>query len=76
MIFFLGNYIAHAATVISGPVQDLTSTMTLVILALLFPTMGIVRGLSAIVNLVIFAKTDLQIAARARALCMVVRSRK
>ena len=76
VIFLLGNYIAHAATVKSNPGESTKSTVANVVGALLFPTSGVFRGVSAIASLGIFAKTPLQTAARAGALCMVVRTKK
>lgn len=74
IIFYLGNYIAHAATVISLPGESTISTVKVGLSALLFPTSGLIRGMSAISTFATLAKTDLQKAARSRALCMVVRS--
>jgi hypothetical protein len=73
LVFFLGNYIAHAGTVIVLPGESTVSLTFAVIFALLFPTSGILRGISAIHSFAKFAKTDLQMAARAQALCMVAR---
>ncbi|KAF4628106.1 hypothetical protein G7Y89_g10051 [Cudoniella acicularis] len=74
IVFYLGNYVAHIATVVSRPGESaLCSTMTR-IAALLCPTSGLLRGLSTITTFASFAKTDLRKAARARALCMVIRS--
>ncbi len=74
MIFFLGNYVAHALTVATLPGETTGSAAFTAFVALLFPTAGIYRGLSAIRHRAIFGKTDLHKAARAGALCMVVRT--
>ncbi len=71
-IFFLGNYVAHAATVINEPGQSPFMTLVNIILALLVPGAGILTGVSAILSRAILAPTSLQCAARAGALCMVV----
>src|SRR5947207_2299107 len=72
VIFFLGNYVAHAATTLTLPGQSPLSAAVTVIAALLFPTSGVIRGAKTILSFAITAKTDLQTAARAGALCMVV----
>lgn len=71
-VFFLGNYVAHAATVINRPGQGTAMTAFNVLLALLFPGAGVSRGLETILTKAVFAPTALQMAARAGALCMVV----
>jgi hypothetical protein len=71
-VFYLGNYAAHAATTKSIPGQTILTSVLVVVSALLFPVSGLHRGLQAICSLAVFAKTDLQMAARAGALCMVV----
>jgi hypothetical protein len=73
--FFLGNYAAHAATVISYPGESIASTIGAIVFALVFPTPGIVRGLNAIVRHAAFVSDPLEQAARAGALCMVVRTK-
>lgn len=72
--FYVGNYAAHAATVISLPGESTISTTRVGLSALLFPTSGLMRGFLTIATFATFAKTDLQKAARSRALCMVIRS--
>jgi hypothetical protein len=71
--FFLGNYVAHAATVITQPGQSTLVTILSIIGALLFPGAGITRGVQTIHSLVVFAPTELQRASKAGALCMVVK---
>src|ERR1700692_965352 len=49
-VFFLGNYIAHAATVKSYP-GEATSRMLIATLgALLIPSSGLIRGLNSILR--------------------------
>jgi hypothetical protein len=74
VVFFLGNYLAHAATIKTNPGESPQSVTTAIIAALLFPTAGIARGLRAIYSLAKYGKTDLHVAARARALCMLTRA--
>ena len=73
IIFYIGNYVAHAATILSKPGQSLLSTICTVLLALLFPSSGVINGIEAMLTLAIFAPTELRTAARAGALCMVVK---
>jgi len=74
IIFYLGNYIAHVATIISLPGESARSKLRVSLTSLLFPVSGLMRGLLTILTFASFGKTDLQKAARARALCMVVRN--
>jgi hypothetical protein len=76
IIFYLGNYVAHAATVVTLPGEKQRGVLVTIILSLLFPLSGIMRGLDAIVYHAKHGKNDLQKAARAGALCMVIRSNK
>ena len=72
LVFYLGNYAAHAATTKSKPGQGLLASFFTVLAALVFPGSGIFRGYEAVRSKAIFAETDLQTTARAGALCMVV----
>jgi len=72
--FFLANYVAHAATVKSVPGESPMSVALTVIVALVFPTSGIIRALGATYQCAVFADTPLKTAARAKALCTVVRT--
>lgn len=72
--FFLGNFVAHIATVKSVPGEKLPVTACNLILAFLFPTSGLMRGLNAIARGARFGKTELDKACRAGALCVVVRN--
>ena len=74
LIFFLGNYVAHAATLRSLPGASIYETAVRTYGALIFPVSGIAVGMGGILSLANLAKTDLEVAARAGALCKVVRS--
>ncbi|KAF2397674.1 hypothetical protein EJ06DRAFT_132453 [Trichodelitschia bisporula] len=77
MVFYLGNYAAHAATLITYPGEPPIYIVAAVVYALFFPTTGIVRGLNAVFRHARFPwgeQTDMRSAARAGALCMVVRT--
>jgi hypothetical protein len=76
-VFYVANYVAHAATIHTIPGEATNSIMRSVLSALLFPTAGIARGLNAIFRCAIYkimTESELQGAARAGALCMVIRS--
>ncbi|KAF6818871.1 nacht domain protein [Colletotrichum musicola] len=74
LVFFLGNYVAHAATVITSPGQTTLQTVTLTLSAVLFPNAGIRNGLRAIINRSqLESFSSLQKAARAGALLTVVK---
>ncbi|KAE9374112.1 hypothetical protein N431DRAFT_481414 [Stipitochalara longipes BDJ] len=72
--FFVGNFVAHIATVKSIPGEKLPVTVCNLILALLFPTSGLMRGLNAIARCVKLGESKLDKACRAGALCVVVRN--
>jgi hypothetical protein len=72
LIFILGNYFAHAATIKNPPGLTTLPSIWNFILAISFPTYGLHRGIQAIMSRAIFADTELQTAARPGALCMVV----
>ncbi|KAJ7268381.1 hypothetical protein C8J57DRAFT_1067362 [Mycena rebaudengoi] len=74
VIFFVGNYLAHAVTVKSYPGESSTATLLSFIAALAFPASGLVRGLNAISRCAILKKGSLERAAQSGALCMVVRN--
>ena len=79
MVFYLGNYAAHAATLVTYPGEAPICVFAAILYALFFPTTGIARGLNAIfrrARLPWCGQTDLRAAARAGALCMVVRTEK
>lgn len=73
ILFYFGNYAAHAATVVSHPGQSLMSTLLTIVTALFFPGSGVRNGIAAIRSFAIFGDTNLQVAARAGALCAVVK---
>lgn len=74
IVFYLGNYVAHAATVITVPGELTESVIVTILFAILFPTSGVMRGARAIASFARSATNDLQKAACAGALCMVVRT--
>jgi hypothetical protein len=74
MIFYLGNFAAHAATLVTYPGEPPMNVFAAILYALFFPNTGIVRGLNAIFRHAHFSRGDLQAATRAGALCMVVRT--
>lgn len=84
IIFFLGNYVAHAATVQSYPGERTWSSMMATIGALLIPSSGLIRGINSIARnarfkrksfLAAWRDTDYQAIATAGAFCMVVRKK-
>ncbi|KAJ7429482.1 hypothetical protein B0H11DRAFT_1767456, partial [Mycena galericulata] len=82
IVFFLGNYIAHAFTVRAYPGESLIDFTWATIAALFLPTSGIIRGATGIIRGTtgilrkgFVARTPLEMAARAGALCMVVRTK-
>jgi hypothetical protein len=73
--FFVGNYLAHAATVIGRPGESMLSTIISILMAIVFPGSGLVKGMRAILTFAVFAPTELRKAAKAGALCAVVKER-
>jgi len=74
VLFFLFNYVAHAATVLTRPGERPVDSIVSIAACLLFPVLGLYRGIEAIFSGAIFVKKDdLRKAARSGALCMVVR---
>ena len=73
--FFLANYLSHAATAKTLPGETMWSQFYSIVFALLFPTSGVFRGLRGIFQHAVLAKSPLEAASRAEALCVVVRSR-
>ncbi|KAK0509327.1 hypothetical protein JMJ35_008698 [Cladonia borealis] len=73
-IFFLANYVAHAATIKSLPGEPTLATLLVHIAALMFPLSGILRGVRAIRQFAILSDTPLRTAAKAEALCVVIRT--
>jgi hypothetical protein len=85
VVFFIGNYFAHAATVKSYPGERTWSIAAATLGALLIPTTGLIRGINSIARNAKFKRKrfwttplsdpDYQTAAAAGALCMVVRKK-
>ena len=73
-IFFFANYVAHAVTTKSLPGETALATLRTQVTALIFPLAGILRGIEAIRQLAILSDTPLDTAAKAEALCVVIRS--
>jgi len=73
VIFYLANYAAHAATTRTLPGEPSHRFAAVVIGALFFPAAGAYRGILGILGFAKSGKSDLEVAARAGALCMVVR---
>lgn len=71
--FIFANYILHALSVRSLPGENSYSSFIIRIACLLIPSTGLRRGLCLITRANAAADSDLQAAARARALCMVIR---
>jgi hypothetical protein len=74
IVFYLGNYVAHAATTTVRPGERHRSSIIILLVAILFPGAGVTRGMEAILSLAKFAKSELQMAARAGALLTVIKS--
>ena len=75
-VFFLANYVAHAATVKSVPGEPALATIRLCTVALMFPVGRILRGIQAIMQRATFSNTPLETAAKAEALCVVIRTQE
>jgi hypothetical protein len=85
VIFFVGNYFAHAATIKSYPGERTWSLTIATVSALLIPTTGLIRGINSIARNAKFKRkrfwtaawhdADYQTAAAAGSLCMVVRKK-
>jgi hypothetical protein len=73
-LFFFGNYLAHAASVVSASGEPWHETLEVVLLALLLPVSGVVRALPAIFHHAATQRDPVRRAARAGALCMVSRT--
>lgn len=74
MVFYLGNYIVHAATTTSLPGESPCDRLVAICCALLFPSSSVVRAMNAILSHPVSGKHDLETAARAGALCTVIRN--
>lgn len=71
--FYVANYVLHALSVRSLPGENLFASLVFKLACLMIPYTGIRRGLCLIARSSNFTRNDLQAAARANALCMVVR---
>ena len=71
--FFFTNYLLHALSVRSLPGENVYTSTSFKLCCLLVPYTGVRRGLSLISRASSLTKDDLQAAARAGALCMVIR---
>ena len=72
--FLFSNYVLHALSVRALPGENTYSTTAFKLCCLLIPYTGLRRGLCLISRASNFAGSDLQCAARANALCMVIRT--
>ena len=75
LVFLLGNYFAHAATIKSVPGETTHDGLVGIFVALFCPTAGIVRALESISRFNWRPKSELQQALQAGALCTVVRNK-
>ncbi|RYP81204.1 hypothetical protein DL769_002096 [Monosporascus sp. CRB-8-3] len=73
LIFFLANYAAHAATVVTLPGESPFDTIRGMIIALVFPSSGVIKAIRVIATGAQTAPTTLRAAARAGALCIVIK---
>ena len=73
-VFFFANYVAHATTVKSLPGEPPLAAFIAHIVALMFPLAGVLRGVRAIRQCAILCDTPLETAAKAEALCVVIRT--
>ncbi|KAL8402253.1 hypothetical protein RB596_008857 [Gaeumannomyces avenae] len=73
-LFFVGNYVAHAATVPSRPGQSTFSTVVAILTALLLPGGGISHAISTIATFAVLKPTPLRAAASAGAICAVIKA--
>lgn len=74
ILFYIGNYFAHSATIIVFPGQGLFETVARGVVALILPMSGATRGLTAILmHAALERKSPLNRAAKAGAICMVVK---
>ena len=77
LLFFGANYVSHAATLKTIPGESTLETGFGIILTLLLPASGIYKASLALWRLAIKnGGSELRGAARAGALCMVIRSKK
>ena len=73
-IFFFANYVAHAVTTKSLPGEPALAILQAQVTALMFPLLGMLRGIESIRQRAILSDTPLETAAKAEALCVVIRT--
>lgn len=69
--FLFFNYVLHAVTVLSSPGDGLVLSIINKIVGLCMPLFGTVRAITAIHRFARGQNTPLELALRARALCMI-----
>lgn len=69
--FLLFNYVLHAATVLSSPGDRIALQVTNRVVAMFVPLFGTARALAAIYRFARGESKPLEVALRARALCMI-----
>jgi hypothetical protein len=74
--FIATNFIAHAFTIKLSPGFDTTYTFMFSLMALVFPYFGLVTAVRNVEHLASFEESPLDSAAKAGALCTLVRTRK
>src|SRR5438034_983347 len=75
LLFYFANFLAHCATVKPYPAETIWEIALAMILALFLPSSGITRAMDSIIRCPRFRKMNkLERAAKAGALCMVVRT--
>jgi hypothetical protein len=76
VLFFLGNYVAHCATIMSYPAETWTERAVAITGALLFPSSGLRRAVGAIRRRPrLRPLNSIQRALASGAMCMVVRTK-
>ena len=70
--FFLANYLAHAATLVTFPGQSVLESISYALAALLLPSYGVLRIVKLLFVRPGLERDPLHRAAKAGALCMVV----
>ena len=71
--FYFANYILHALSVRALPGENQFTSLAFKLVCLLIPYTGLRRGLCLVARASNLTRHDLQAAARANALCMVIR---
>jgi hypothetical protein len=72
LLFYIGNYFAHAATIMLEPGNSTVLNLVRCILALALPLNGIARAVDVFLLRPGFTRDPLEKAARSRALCIVM----